>query len=176
MRTMPGLEPIDLLAGVILIAATLRGLFNGMIREVFSVLALAAAVIAVRVWNDPLASWLYDFLEGRIGPTITPWLTGAALGILVVVAVGTFGVVMGRGVRLFGLGWADRGAGAALGFAEGVLVVSVILLLSASVVGRTHPFIASSRTLAMVEQLERVAGEVRGGVAPVDVAAPPPSR
>lgn len=167
---MPGIHPIDLLAAIILGAAGLRGLFNGMIREVFSVVALGAAVVAVRVWNQPLADWLYDLAGGRIGPTLTPWVSGAAIGIGVVIAVGTFGAVMGRGARAVGLGWADRAGGAALGLAEGALVVGVALTVGTSLLGRTHSAFSPSRSLDLLDRFERA---TEGGSSP-QVAAPPP--
>jgi uncharacterized membrane protein required for colicin V production len=83
-----------------------------------------------------------------------------------------FGAVMGRGARAVGLGWADRTAGAALGIAEGAIVVSVVLLMVGSVVGRNHPSLATSRSLALFEQVERAAADAAR--APADVAAPPP--
>ena len=55
---MPGLQPLDVAVLAILLIAALRGTSLGLIREAFSILALAAAVVAVRVWNEPFAAWL----------------------------------------------------------------------------------------------------------------------
>lgn len=169
---MPALLPIDLLATVIVAAAALRGLFNGLIREVFSVLALGGAVMAVRVWNPVVSERLGEVLGESLGTAVVPWVSGTLIAVGVVIAVGTFGAVMGRGARAVGLGLADRTAGAALGIAEGAIVVAVILTLAGSLLGRNHPSIAYSQSFELMEMARRATSEAVG--APVDVAAPPP--
>ena len=52
-----------------------------------------------------------------------------------------------------------------LGATEGVLVVAVLIMLVGDRVGRDHPAIADSRTLAVLEHMELVAQEAP----PVDV-------
>jgi len=171
---MQGLQSIDLIAAAVLGVAALRGLFKGLIREFFSILALAAAVIAVRLWNEPVADSLYELSVGRISQALAPWVAGMVLGVGVLVAVGTFGAVMGRGARVLGLGWADRAGGAALGIAEGALVVAFAVAVIGAAVGREHSLLSRSHSLALLEQAERVAG--LGPAEPAAVAAPPPSR
>jgi len=171
---MPDLHPVDLIATVVLGLAAVRGLFNGMIREIFSLLAVAAAVIAVRVWNEPFAEWLHPLVRGEISSTTVPWISGAVIGVGVVVAVGVFGAVMSRGAKVVGLGLADRAGGAVLGLAEGALVVGVGLAILGGFVGRDSGMLARSRSLALLEQAEAVV-RASGPVlpAPGDVAAPP---
>jgi hypothetical protein len=60
-----------------------------------------------------------------------------------------------------------------LGATEGVLVVAVLIMLVGDRVGRDHPAIADSRTLAALEQMELLAHEAPP--ADVDVASPPES-
>ncbi len=165
-----GLEPIDLFALGILGFAGLRGLLRGLVREAFSIGGLAAAAIAVRVWNPSFAPWLAEWSEGQIGPAVAPWVGGAALAVGAIVLVAALGALARRGARAVGLGWADRAGGAAIGVAEGAIVTSVAILLLATVLGREHAFLADSRSLAAFERLEATwdADE-----APRDVASPP---
>ena len=109
--------------------AALRGLSLGLIREAFSLGALAAAVIAVRVWNEPFAHWLQRASGNQLPHYLVPWLAGALLAVAVVAAVGTFGRVMRQGARAVGLGFFDRLGGAALGVAEGALAAGVLLFV-----------------------------------------------
>jgi len=169
---MPEFLPIDLLATAIVAAAALRGLFNGLIREVFSVLALVGAVMAVRVWNPIVSERLGVVFGESLGPAVVPWVSGALIAICVVIGVGTFGAVMGRGARVAGLGMVDRIGGAAIGVAEGAVVVAVILTLAGIVLGQNHPSLAHSRSAELLEIAQRATSEAVG--APVDVAAPPP--
>jgi membrane protein required for colicin V production len=174
MAPMSELQPIDLLAVAILGVAALRGLFLGLIREVFSIGALAAAVVAVRVWNEPFADWLIRASDHQLGGVTARWVAGALIAVGAIAGVGTFGKVMGQGARAVGLGWFDRAGGAALGVAEGAIATGALLLVIGSVLGRGHELLVSSRSLALLERFERVA-DVRSLVGP-DVAAPPPER
>src|SRR5262245_62691051 len=139
-----------------------------MVREAFSVAALAAACVAVRFGTEPAAAWLHANALPGVGPIGAQLLAGLAIGLAALVAVGLLGRLVQRGVHFAGLGMADRLAGAAIGAAEGALVVAVALLVTLTLVGREHPLVARSRTLVAFERAERLAR----GSAP-DVAAPP---
>ena len=164
---MPGLQPLDIAALAILLVAALRGMSLGLIREAFSIGALAAAVIAVRVWNEPFAHWLQRTSGNQLPAYLLPWFAGFLLAVVVVAAVGTFGRVMRQGARAVGLGWFDRLAGAALGVAEGALAAGVLLFAIGAVLGPSHTLLAQSRSYALLER-------VREAPAASDVAAPPP--
>lgn len=167
-----GLEPIDVVALAIVSIAALRGLFLGLIREMFSLGAVAAAVIAVRVWHAPFANWLIGASDGQLGAGVAPWVAGALLAVGVIAGVGTFGKVMGQGARAVGLGWFDRMGGAALGVAEGAVAIGALLLVISGVLGRDHTLLADSRSLVLLEQVQRAA-QARSVAFP-DVAAPAP--
>ena len=164
---MAGLAPIDLLVCAILSIAALRGLALGLIREAFSIGALAAAVIAVRVWNEPFMHWLQNTSGGGLPHALAPWASGALLATGVITAVAIFGRVMRQGARAVGLGWFDRLAGAVLGVAEGALAAGVLLFAIGAVLGPSHTLLAQSRSYALLER-------VRQAPAASDVAAPPP--
>jgi uncharacterized membrane protein required for colicin V production len=163
-------SPVDVAASALLGVAVLRGLAIGMVREAFSVAALAAACVAVRLGTDPAAAWLEANALPGLGPLGARILAGAAVGIGAALAVGLTGRVVRRGLHAVGLGLPDRLAGAAIGAAEGALVVAVALLLAIALLGRAHPLLAHSRALAAFERAERLA---RGELAAPDVAAPP---
>jgi membrane protein required for colicin V production len=168
---MAGLEPIDLLALAIVLIATLRGLALGLIREAFSIAALGAAVIAVRVWNGPFTHWLQNASHGGLPQYLAPWIAGGMISLAVIVAVAIFGRVMRQGARAVGLGWFDRIGGAAIGIAEGALAAGILLLAIGGVLGRDHVLLSHSRSYALLEQVRH-----SPALAPGDVAAPPPSR
>ena len=167
---MAGLTPIDIAAFAILVLAAVRGMSLGLIREGFSLAALAAAVIAVRVWNEPFGHWLQRTTGYLLPQYAVPWVAGVVLAAAVALAVATFGNVMRQGARAAGLGFFDRIGGAALGMAEGALAAGVLLFFLGSVLGRTHTLIEGSSSFALLERAERIA------LPPApDVAAPPRS-
>jgi uncharacterized membrane protein required for colicin V production len=167
------LGSIDIVVGAIIAAACLRGLLLGLVREAFSLAAIAVAYTAVRLFVSPTADWVIEVGAGRVSPGAAPWVAGALLVLLAIAVVTSLGRVVRRGVRAVGLGFADRVGGALLGTAEGVLVVALLLTFVTGYLGRDHPALADTRTLAAMEQLELLAREVPA--ANHDVASPPTS-
>lgn len=166
-------ESVDIVVGTIIGIACLRGFFLGLIREAFSLASLAAAYMAVRAFVGPVTDWIGEISGGRINPALEPWVAGALLVLVTIGAVTIVGRIIRRGARAVGLGFVDRVGGGLLGATEGVLVVAVLIMLVGDRMGRDHPALADSRTLAALEQMELLASEVPA--AEVDVASPPKS-
>lgn len=152
----PGI--VDLAAAGILAAAIFRGLWIGLVREAFSLAALACAVFAVRRFAEPLAD---DIAASyAIDPLLATAIAGAGVAVGTIVLVAIVGFVIRRAVRASGLGLADRVGGAVLGACEGALFVALVLFGVITVTGRNDPLIAGTRSLAAFEALEaRVAPE-----------------
>ncbi len=165
-------EPVDILVMAILGIAVLRGVFRGLIREAFSIGALAGACLIVKLFAHPLAARLETATGGEITGWAAPWLAGAILSVGTIAAIAIVGRFVRRGSRWAGLGWADRAGGAVLGAAEGGLVVAILLVLAAVLLGREHPTLTESRSFAALERIEQIA-ESPDAYIP-DVAAPPP--
>jgi membrane protein required for colicin V production len=166
--------PIDFIAFGILLLAMLRGMSLGLVREVFSIGALAAAVITVRVWNEPFGHWLQRASGSQLPHSLVPWLAGFLLAVGVLIAVGMFGRVMRQGMRAAGLGLFDRLGGAALGFAEGAIAAGALLLIIHGIAGNDSAMLARSRSFALLERAERFTESQEPGQP--DVAAAPQSR
>jgi membrane protein required for colicin V production len=171
VRDLPTLDAICL---ALLLLAALRGLWLGIVREAFSIVALLAALVAVRLWTAPVARWL-ELEAGSlgVGPVAAPWLAGALLAAGTIVLVAVVGRVVRGGVRAAGLGLVDRLAGAGLGAAEGALAAGLLLFALVSAFGADHPALAGSRSLELFERAQRVAGMEGASPQARDVAAPP---
>jgi len=170
---LAGFESVDIIVGTIIGIACLRGFFLGLIREAFSLASLGAAYMAVRAFVSPVARWVGETGDGRISEPLAPWVAGALLVLVTIGVVTTIGRIVRRGVRAVGLGFVDRMGGALLGATEGVLVVAVLIMLVGNRIGRDHPALADTRTLAVLQQMELLASEAPP--AEVDVASPPKS-
>jgi membrane protein required for colicin V production len=156
----------DVLALAILSLAALRGLLIGMIREAFSLLSLGGAIIAVRLFTDPVAAWLRTEAHVELGNLPLRVVSAVLLVVVVVGAMMITGKAVRRGVRAAGLGWADRVGGGMLGTAEGLLVVGLILAGALATLGRDSTVLSQSRTLAFFDEAR--------GAATADVASSPP--
>lgn len=154
---MGELAAIDWVCLGVLVLATLRGLMLGAVREAFSLAALGAAVLAVRLWLDPAAQWaLLQLPElGLLGAQI---VGGAGLAVGTLFLVAGVGRLLRRGMRVLGLGMADRLAGGVLGVGEGTLVAGILVVALLTVLGPDHPLVAGSRSLAVFEGMERLTG------------------
>ena len=135
----------------------MRGLALGLVRESFSLGSIGIAYLAVVHYSDRLAEWIERETEGQIGALVAPWVAGTAIVVVGIAATVILGRLGKRGARLAGLGWVDRAGGIALGSAEGLLVVGILLSIASAVLGREHPVIASSRSLVAFERFQHVA-------------------
>jgi len=162
---------IDGVLGGLLLLAIARGVWIGLVRESFSIAALGAAILAARYGSAAGGAWLVEVTGGQTGPIPPTWLAGTALAIGAAVAVATVGHFIRRGVRLAGLSWADRIGGGALGFAEGVVVATLIMLGTTFAIGRQHPVVSESQSLTAYDAMRAYVAEQAD--TPPDVAAPP---
>jgi membrane protein required for colicin V production len=168
-----GFAPVDAAALGIVGIAVLRGFGLGLVREAFSLGSIAVAYAAVVLYTGRVAAWIERESGGEVGALVAPWLAGAAIVVAGIAGTVILGRLGKRGARLAGLGWLDRAGGVALGAAEGLLVVGILLQLAAALLGREHPVIASSKSLVAYERARQVAAEREWSLP--DVAARPGS-
>jgi membrane protein required for colicin V production len=167
---LDSLSTFDAVALAIVALAVLRGLWIGVVREAFSLAALAAACLAVRLWLVPAEAWVQAHAPFVSSPLAARVAAGALLAIGALVAVALVGRVVRRGIHAVGLGFLDRLGGGVLGAAEGGLVVALVVVLLVGLLGRGHPAVRESRVAQALSGVERIA---RGVADLPDVAAPP---
>jgi uncharacterized membrane protein required for colicin V production len=158
------LATVDAIAGAVLVLALLRGLWIGAVREAFSLLGLALAIVVVRAWRIPLGNWLE--LEGPFEMTglAARLIAALVLGAGTLLAVSLVSRLAYRGVREAGLRAADRFAGALLGALEGAIVALALAFALVVLLGRDDAALAGTKTLAALEWVEHAIGI--GGAAP----------
>ena len=168
---------VDVIALAVLAIAILRGLWIGLVREAFSIAALAAAVLAFRALREPVAAMI------AARTTWDPLIATAAAGGVVVVGALVFvtivGAIVRRVVGAAGLGAIDRIGGAAIGAGEGALIVGLALLAVTEILGPQDPLVAGSRALAIFERVQEAAGvapEKRAPSPHAPAAVTPPTR
>ena len=109
----------------ILLASMVVSMMRGLVREVLSLTAFAAAFVAA-IWWGP---WLYEALT----PYIEMGLLRMAVGYLgvfvgVLLVVGTINLALGSLIKSTGLAPADRGLGAIFGLARGLLIIMILVV------------------------------------------------
>ena len=149
----------DLIVLVIIGVALTRGLFIGLIREAFSILALAGACCAALLFTTPVSEWLTEFANLSWSPLFAKIVCGAILVVLVIALVATIGRQVQKGARAAGLGWMDRLGGGVLGAAEGALLSALILVVAAAILGNDHPQLLISRAYNSLEEFRSMTRE-----------------
>jgi len=143
---------VDVAALCVLGIAVLRGLWIGMVRELFSLAALAAACFAVRSFTEPVGERIAA--AAKLDPLAGQAAGGAAVAIAAILAVGLVGFAIRRSIRFAGLGLFDRIGGGVLGAGEGALVVALGIFVATLVLGRSDPLLVGSRSLAIFDGVE----------------------
>ena len=122
-----GFTLVDWIIVVVLAGAVIAGLARGFLRSVFSLAGLVAGVA--------LAAWNYWRVSGLLRRFIHSDRLSDAIGFLIIAfAVMAVAAILGSLLAKFfekvGLGCLDRMAGALFGFVEGILFVTLCILVT----------------------------------------------
>jgi membrane protein required for colicin V production len=117
---------VDWAIVIVLAAATIGGITQGLLRSVCSFLGL--------IFGLMIAAWNYGRIAAIILPIVRIQAVADAVGFLLIALVimaiaGLIGHFISSVVHKIGLGCLDRLAGAVFGFAQGALLVMVTILV-----------------------------------------------
>lgn len=115
----------DFVVLAILAASIVVSMMRGLVREVLSLIAFAAAFIAAIWWGPSVYAALASYIDTDL---LRMAIAYAGLFIGVLLAVGIINVALGTAIRSTGLAPADRGLGAMFGLMRGLLVVLVLII------------------------------------------------
>ena len=166
---------IDVVALGVLGLAVLRGLWIGMVREAFSLAALATAIFAFRALRGPVAEEIA--MRTHWDPLIASAAAGGVVVIAALVFVTLIGAIARRLVSSAGLSFFDRIAGAVVGAAEATLLVGLALFGATELLGAKDPLLAGSRAVAIFQSFSphAEASEPRAGLGRVGATRDRPS-
>lgn len=115
----------DIIVGIVLIFFFLKGLKNGFIIELASVVALVLGIIAAVLFSEVVSQWLSAYITTRFISILSFFIVLIA----VVVAVNLLAKMMDHLIKAIALGWLNRVIGALFGMLKAALIISVLLLL-----------------------------------------------
>lgn len=126
---------VDWIIVVVVAAAVLGGIARGFFRSVFS---LAGLVLGLA-----LASWNYWRLAAILKPIVRSTEVADAIAFLVIAFIvmaiaAILGAILAKMFEKVGLGCLDRLAGAVFGFAEGVVFVTLCILVTVAFFPQTQ--------------------------------------
>lgn len=126
---------VDWIIVVVLVVAVLGGLSQGFFRSVCALGGLLLG-LSIAAWNyGHLGSVLMHLV--RIRP-VADAIAFLLIALLVMAIVGMIGSLLARAFSLLGLGWLDGLAGAAFGFLQGLLLVTVGILVIVAFFPQAH--------------------------------------
>lgn len=154
------MNPFDIFIIVVLSFALIRGFFRGLIRELASIVGVAAGFYAghtyYQVIADPLSGWISDMAYVNI-------ISFMIIFVAVFFVVGLLGVVITYILKLDFLGWADRLFGTLFGLTKGVFIVAVVVMVLTAFLPKGAPIIRESllapRISILSEKLADLANE-----------------
>jgi membrane protein required for colicin V production len=106
--------------------SVLLSIVRGFVREVFALASWIIAFVAASLLSGTVAEWMAPFITNDLGRTLAAFVLVfvAALVAMSLVALALSGLI-----RKAGLGLEDRLLGGFFGFARGVLIVLVLVIL-----------------------------------------------
>src|ERR1035437_8885138 len=117
---------VDWVIVVIMVLAVIGGLSQGFFRSVCSLGGLILG-LAIAAWNYGHVAALFMPLV-RIR-AIADTVAFLLIALLVMAIIGLIGNLLAKTFRLLGLGWLDGLAGAVFGFFQGVVMVTLCILV-----------------------------------------------
>lgn len=117
---------LDIIFLILIGVSVMYSLIRGLIREVFSFLAIILGFFGASYGYSRVAEWLKEWVKQE---TVAQILGFAVLFLLVALGVSLLGTLLSKVVHKGGLGWADRAGGAAFGFLKAILLIAIILLV-----------------------------------------------
>jgi membrane protein required for colicin V production len=130
-----GMTWVDWGIVVVIAAAVLSGLAQGFLRSIFSLIGLFLGLA--------LAAWNYTWVGALLSPFIkvvdvADAIAFLLIAVLVMVVAGFVGAILSKTFQKIGLGWLDSLVGGAFGLLQGVLLVTIIILVAVAFFPDAH--------------------------------------
>lgn len=133
---------LDLILIIIISVSSIYGLLKGLIREVFSILAVIIGLAAASLYCDKLSPFLRDF---GLNDQVSNILSFVILFIIVLIAVLLVGKLIHRLVHATFLGWLNRLGGVGFGFIRGAITSSIIIIILTITLSEKAPILHQSK-------------------------------
>lgn len=138
-----GKNVLDIIIIIILVFCTIWSFFKGIIREIFSLLALVLGIILARQFYYQTAQSWGRWLSPKAG-TIIAFILLFLVAYLVVVIIGK---LFRKIIKTIELNWLDHAGGALLGFLKGLLLVCLLVTVLIMVLSPQEEVLRTSKLI-----------------------------
>jgi membrane protein required for colicin V production len=147
--------PFDYAVLTIVGASVLLSVMRGFVREVLALASWVIAFVAASVLSGVVAGWLTGVIENESWRALAAF---AAVFLVTLILMSLAALAVSRLMRKAGMGLEDRLLGGFFGFARGILIVMVLVLLG----GLTSaPRLPAWNDAMLSPPLEALAGKLR---------------
>ena len=146
------MNSLDIIFLVLIGVSVIYSFIRGLVREVFSFLAIILGFFGASHAYLPVANWLRKWMGNE---TVAQILGFAILFILIALCLGLLGRFLSRLIQKMDLGWADRLAGGIFGLLKALLLVAIILLVLTAFLPSRSKVVSESRVSPVVLPVTR---------------------
>jgi len=120
------MNKLDIAFLILIGVSILYSFIRGLVREIFSFLAIILGFLGASRGYTPVAIWLSRWVENQ---TLAQILSFTVLFLLIALITSLLGKALFRLIKKMDLRWADRLGGVAFGFLKAILLIAMILLV-----------------------------------------------
>jgi len=146
------MNSLDIIFLILISVSVLYSVIRGLVREIFSLLAIILGFLGASHTYSTFANWLGKWIRNE---TIAQILAFAILFILIAFILGLLGRVLSRLVKKMDLSWADRLGGGAFGFLKAVFLIAIILLVLTAFLPSRSKLVSESRVSPVILAITR---------------------
>ena len=151
------MNPFDILIVTILAYGLIRGIFRGVVREIFSVIGVLGGFYGAYTYYPHMAQLISSWITTPEYQKIISYL---AIFSAVVIVVGILAVVIKYLLNIAFLGWLDRLGGAVFGFVKGCLVVCILFIVLAAFLPKESTIVKNSALAPHVSATSEILAKV----------------
>ncbi|MBL0713194.1 MAG: CvpA family protein [Desulfosarcina sp.] len=149
------MNALDIVIGLILVYALIRGIFRGLVEEISSIVGVFAGIYGAVFYYPRGAAFLSRWVAESAYANIISFLV--IFGLIFIV-IGVLGILIKYILNIASLGWLDRLCGVAFGGIKGVLISAVLLFALTAFLPRGAALIKQSHLAPHVNVIaERLA-------------------
>lgn len=142
----------DYLTLFVLVSSVIISTMRGVVREVLSLASWVAAFVVANMYGETLAQWLPAIVPGALTRLIIAFVvlfigTRMLMGLLILMCDSL--------IKAGGLSFIDRGLGSLFGFARGMLIVLIAVILCGMTAIPQQPFWKDAMLSPLAEQAAR---------------------
>lgn len=132
----------------VLAISAVIGIWRGLVREVFALAGWIAAVVVALLFASEVATLMPASFATLV---VRTFIAAVGLFVLVLITVSIAGLIVAKAVRAAGLALADRTLGGVFGFARGILILLILVLVAGLTALPMEPFWREAKLAAPFE-------------------------